>query len=159
MMQMKIHSVKNLPIKSLLPHLKNSASEEFYEKKKKTITQLQDKQLEHLSVISDLKDEVLLLKSKIDNMKKYVRMLNDSSNVLDKILQAGRNAGNIEGLGYNNQDVINRKEHVVKVVYLKKKTYVKLDVPTSAETSKKLLRKQTSIVEMPLLWKVWSFKT
>lgn len=91
-------------------------------KTKETFAQLQAEKVEHLSVISDSKDEFVLLKSKFDNMTKSVRMLNNNSDVLDEILQAGKNAGNVEGLGYNDQTVMNRrKELEVKVVHLKKK--------------------------------------
>lgn len=35
-------------------------------------------------------------------MTKFVRILNSSSDVLDEILQTGKNAGNVRGLGYDN---------------------------------------------------------
>lgn len=78
------------------------------EDQKKIIPQLQEEKVEHLSIISDLKEEVVLLNSKIDNMIKSVRMLNSSFDVLDEILQTGKNAGNVQGLGYDNQGVMNK---------------------------------------------------
>lgn len=78
------------------------------EDQKKTIAQLQDEKVEHLSIIFDLKVEVVLLNSRIDNMTKYVRMLNSSSDVLDENLQTGKNTGNVQGLGYDYQGGMNK---------------------------------------------------
>lgn len=58
--------------------------------------------MEHMYIISDMKDEVILLNSKLDNMTKSVRMLNSSSDMLDEILQTGKNVRNVKGLGYDN---------------------------------------------------------
>lgn len=50
-------------------------------------------------------------------MNKFVRMLNSSSNVLDEILQTGKNARNVQGLGYDNQGVMNKgKGYVMNFV-------------------------------------------
>lgn len=46
--------------------------------------------MRHLSTISQLKGGTILLNSKLENMIKSVIMLNNSSNVLDKILQIGK---------------------------------------------------------------------
>jgi hypothetical protein len=87
------------------------------EDQKKTIAQLQAEKVEHLSIISDLKKEVVLLNSRIENMTKSVRMLNNYSDVLDKILQTGKNAGNVQGLGYDYQGGMNKgKGHVMNFV-------------------------------------------
>ena len=82
------------------------------------IIRLQDERLKHLGVISDLEDEVVLANSKLDSMVKIVRMLNSSSNVLDEILQSGRNDGNGKGLGYNDQV---GKEHAMNSDHPKRK--------------------------------------
>lgn len=59
--------------------------------------------MDHISIISVLKEEVVLLNSRIDNMTKSLRMLNSSSDVLDEILPTSKNAGNVQGLGYDYQ--------------------------------------------------------
>lgn len=46
-------------------------------------------------------------------MAKSIRMLNNSSDVLDEILQTGKNAGNVQGLGYDNQGVMNKGKRFV----------------------------------------------
>lgn len=48
--------------------------------------------------ISDLKDEVMLLTSKLNNMTKFIRMLNKGSDVLDEVLQVGKVAGDLRGI-------------------------------------------------------------
>ena len=42
-------------------------------------------------------------------------MLNKGSNVLDEILQVGKNVGDVQGLGFNNQ-AVNYKQSEVKFV-------------------------------------------
>ena len=74
-----------------------------------------------MSVIADMKEEVVLQNSKLDNMIKSVRMLNKGSTVLDEILQTGKNAENVRGLGYAYQAVKNQGEKPeVKFVPAKK---------------------------------------
>lgn len=59
---------------------------------------------------------------KLDNITKFVRMLNNSSDVLDEILQTGKNAGNVKGLGYDNQVMMNKvKGYVMNFVHPKRK--------------------------------------
>ena len=97
------------------------------EDQKKVITKLQAERLKHLTVISGLKDEVVLLNSKLDNMTKSVRMLNSSSDVLDEILQIGKNAGDVKGLGYDNQVVMKKgKMPAMKFVQPKRKQEQKM---------------------------------
>lgn len=55
-------------------------------------------------------------------MTKSVRMLNSSSDVLDEILQTGKNVGNVQGLGYDNLVMMNKgKWSVMKFVQPKRK--------------------------------------
>lgn len=55
-------------------------------------------------------------------MTKSVRMLNNSSDVLDENFQTGKNARNVQGLGYDNQVVMNKgKGSVMKFVQPKRK--------------------------------------
>ena len=65
-----------------------------------------------MSVIADLKEEVVLQNSKLDNLIKSVRMLNNGSTIFDKILQTGKNAGNVKGLGYRNQAMKNKNSEL-----------------------------------------------
>jgi len=52
-------------------------------------------------VIIDVSYEVTLLNSKLDNMTKSIRMLNNGSNMLDKILQVRKGCRNLKGVGFN----------------------------------------------------------
>ena len=71
------------------------------ESQKKVITQLENEKVEHLETISKLKTEVVFLNSKLDEMTKYVRMLNNGSDTLDKILQTGQMTRDKSGIGFN----------------------------------------------------------
>jgi hypothetical protein len=53
-----------------------------------------------VETISKLKVEAVFLNSKLDEMTKYVRMLNNGSAILDKILQTGQITGNKSGIGF-----------------------------------------------------------
>lgn len=59
------------------------------EKQKKTISVILMKNEKHRSTFACLKEEVTLLKSKLDNMTKSLRMLNNGSNMLDEVLEIG----------------------------------------------------------------------
>jgi len=54
-----------------------------------------------MSIIIGLQEENTLLKSKLENMTKYVWMLNNGSNALDEIQQVGKSCGNLKGIGFN----------------------------------------------------------
>ena len=95
--------------------IKNEERGQIILKQKVLIDQLKAEKEEHLLIIDDLKEEVVLQKSKLDNMTKSIRMLNKSSDVLDEILQVGKNSGDVHGLGFNNQ-VVNYKQFGVKFV-------------------------------------------
>ena len=55
-----------------------------------------------METISKLKTEAMFLNAKLEEMTKYVRMLNNGSDSLDKILQTGQITGDKSGIGYNN---------------------------------------------------------
>ena len=55
-----------------------------------------------LETIVDLKSEVSRLNGELDQMAKFVRMLNSSTDSLDKILTIGKPAKNMKGLGYTH---------------------------------------------------------
>ena len=63
--------------------------------------QLENEKAEHVETISKLKTEAMFLNSKLEEMTKYVRMLNNGSDSLDKILQTGQITGDKSGIGYN----------------------------------------------------------
>jgi hypothetical protein len=65
------------------------------------IAQLENEKAEHVETISKLKTEVVFLNSKLDEMTKYVRMLSNGSDTLDKILQTGQITGDKSGIGFN----------------------------------------------------------
>jgi hypothetical protein len=56
------------------------------ESQKKVIAQLENEKEEYVETISKLKTKAVLLNSKLAEMTKYVRMLNNGSDILDKIL-------------------------------------------------------------------------
>lgn len=50
------------------------------------------------STIASLEEEVTLLKSKLDNMAKYVCILNNGSKALDEILEVRKMSNNVKGI-------------------------------------------------------------
>lgn len=70
-------------------------------KQKNLIIKLEEEKKGHLETIENLNNEVSDLKSKLDQMSKSIRMLNSGTKTLDEILQSGKNAGNMTGLGYD----------------------------------------------------------
>ena len=68
---------------------------------KKVITDLEAEKEAHEEEISELKGEVGFLNSKLETMKKSIKMLNKGSDTLDEVLLLGKNAGNQRGLGFN----------------------------------------------------------
>ena len=70
-----------------------------------------------LSTISYFQNEVTLLTSKLDNMTKYVRMLNNCSDMLNEILQIGKGSGNLTGVGFNYQ-FLNKQGRVLKAKFV-----------------------------------------
>ncbi|XP_050896014.1 uncharacterized protein LOC127102712 [Lathyrus oleraceus] len=75
------------------------------EKQKKIISQLQAEKEGFQFTISELQNEVILLSSKLNNMTKSVRMLNKGSNMLGEVLQIGKAAGYLRGIGFKNQSL------------------------------------------------------
>ena len=73
------------------------------EEQKRIIAQLQAEKEKLLSTVTDLENEVTLLSSKLENRTKCIRMLNNESDMLDEILQVGKEAGNLKGIGFNYQ--------------------------------------------------------
>ncbi|MCH92551.1 gag-protease polyprotein [Trifolium medium] len=71
------------------------------EKQKRTIALLQAERSDLLSIISGLNNEVTLLNSKLENMSKHVRMLNNGTDMLEEILQVGKTSGNMKGIGFD----------------------------------------------------------
>lgn len=70
-------------------------------KQKNLIIKLEDEKKGHLETIENINNEVSVLKAKLDQMYKSIRMLNSGTEVLDEILQSGKNAGNMTGIGYD----------------------------------------------------------
>ncbi|XP_050895145.1 uncharacterized protein LOC127101741 [Lathyrus oleraceus] len=69
------------------------------EKKKRIIAQLQAEKEKLLSTVTVLENEVTLLNSKLENMTKSVRRLNNGSIMLDEILQVGKGSRDLKGKG------------------------------------------------------------
>ncbi|KAK2422833.1 hypothetical protein QL285_033334 [Trifolium repens] len=70
------------------------------EKQKKTINQLQTERSDHLAKITELNDEVTQLNSQLEHLKKYVRMMNTGTNLLDEILE-GQSHGKPKAIGFD----------------------------------------------------------
>jgi len=82
-----------------------------------------------MSIITDLQEENTLLKSKLEKMTKYVRMLNNGSNVLDEILQVGKSSGNMKGIGFD-YGIVNKEIKIPTKKYVppkRKAEFVMLD--------------------------------
>jgi len=52
---------------------------------------------------AELQEEVSLLNSKLEGMNKTLRMLNNGSNLLDEILEAGNKSRSMKGLGFDSE--------------------------------------------------------
>src|SRR3954462_8099397 len=70
------------------------------EKQKKYIAQLEADNKELNETISELNDEVILLQSKLDQMSKSVKMLNNGTDMLEEILQVGKSSRDMSGIGF-----------------------------------------------------------
>lgn len=73
--------------------------------KKKIIANLRIEKEKLLSTIYGFQNEVTLLTSKLYNMTKSVRMLNNGSDMLDEILQVDKGSGNLKGVGFDYQSL------------------------------------------------------
>ena len=62
-----------------------------------------------------LQDEVTLLTSKLENMTKTMRMLNNGSDMFDEILQVGKRVGDLKGIWFVNQP-LKRDSRVAKPI-------------------------------------------
>src|SRR4051812_35927638 len=70
------------------------------EKQRKYIAQLEADNKELNETISELNDEVILLQSKLDQMTKSVKMLNNGTDMLEEILQVGKSSRDMSGIGF-----------------------------------------------------------
>src|SRR3954464_5774863 len=70
------------------------------EKQKKYIAQLEADNKELNETISELNDEIILLQSKLDQMSKSVKMLNNGTDMLEEILQVGKSSRDMTGIGF-----------------------------------------------------------
>lgn len=70
-------------------------------KQKKTISALLLGKEKLHSTIAGLEEEVTLSKFKLENMTKYVCMLNNGLDMLDEILEVGKISKNMEGIRFD----------------------------------------------------------
>lgn len=111
------------------------------------------------STIVDLEEEVALLKSKLDNMIKFVCMLNNGSDMLYEITEIREK----KAIGFDYSSMNKKvKFHTKKFVAPKKK--IDYDdgphVPTSRSTCIPSQKKQEEIIlDVSPLWKIWPYKT
>ena len=78
------------------------------EKQKKTISELHVERSQHLAKISGLNDDVIQLNSRLEHLKKQVKMMTTGTNVLEGILE-GKNQGKPEAICFNYK-VLNKKQ-------------------------------------------------
>lgn len=83
---------------------------------------LQDK-VKQDTTISNLKEESAMLNSKLENMIKYIRMLNNGSGMLDEILEFEKMSRNLKGMGVDMWSMSKKDtNHLKKFVPHKNKT-------------------------------------
>ncbi|KAK2359745.1 hypothetical protein QL285_085090 [Trifolium repens] len=99
------------------------------EEQKKIISDCHLEKEKLMSTITGLQEEATLLNSKLESMTKSIRMLNNGSNVLDEILQAGKTSGNMKGIGFDNGTMNNEIKIPTKkfVSPVKKTEFIMLD--------------------------------
>ncbi|XP_058726389.1 uncharacterized protein LOC131597731 [Vicia villosa] len=73
--------------------IKNAEVCKQVEKKKIIIKEMEIEKNEHLATIDSLNSEMSMLNSKLDQMTKSFRMLNNGTDILEEILQFGQGAG------------------------------------------------------------------
>lgn len=81
------------------------------EKQNKTISVLLLEKEKLGSTIAGLEEEVALLKSKLDNMTMFIRMLNNVSKDIDEIVEVGKMSNNVKGIRFNYKSM--RKEATI----------------------------------------------
>ncbi|KAI5397466.1 hypothetical protein KIW84_063330 [Lathyrus oleraceus] len=129
--------------RELLIEWKESCLREHIQKKTISAPLLEEDKLG--STILDLEEEVTLLKSKLDNMIKFVRMLNNGFDMLDDITEIGeKKAIGFDYSSMNKKVLQEVKENVKnrKVMLKAKRTpYKKIPTPTKAKKTPKKKKK------------------
>jgi predicted RNase H-like nuclease (RuvC/YqgF family) len=72
------------------------------EQQEKIIKKIAQEKEKLTSTTTSSKEEVTLLKSKLTNMTKSVRMLNKGTNMLEEVLEIGKRSSDKKGLGFDN---------------------------------------------------------
>src|SRR3954468_9997438 len=70
------------------------------EDQKNYIAQLEADNKELSETITELNDEAVLLQSRLDQMSKSVKMLNNGTDMLEEILQVGKSSRDMSGIGF-----------------------------------------------------------
>lgn len=79
--------------------------------------------MKQTTTITDLEEKIALLNSKVENMTKSIRMLNNGSDMLDEILEIGKMLRNLKGIGFDPRSMSKKDtHHPKKFVYPKDKT-------------------------------------
>lgn len=93
------------------------------EKYKKTISNFLQEKEKLVTTITSLEKKVTLLNPELENMTKFVCMLNNGSNMLDEILEVRKMFRNVIGIGfYYNSMTKETKVSTKKFVPPEKKT-------------------------------------
>lgn len=86
----------------------NAVSAKFTSGHEATINQLLQERSKHLSKITELNNEVILLKSQLDHVLKQVKMMTTGTEVLDRMLNS-QIVGKPNGIGFTHEHL--KKEH------------------------------------------------
>ena len=124
---------------------RNSDMCQLVEKQEKTISHLQAEKRDHLAKISEINDEVIQLNSQLEHVKKQVRMMTTSTNVLEEILE-GQSKENPKVTAFDYK-TLNKKQRNMSSAYAPKdcgivrKQQLGPDVTTDdSSTSKSMLQ-------------------
>jgi hypothetical protein len=101
------------------------------------------------STIFDMKEEVTLLNSKLENMTKYVKMLKKGSDILDETLEVGKRPGDMKGIWFDNNIIKKNKSVPKKKVPPKKKTQEQMSDHMSQHSVQHKCQKSDKVSQHP----------
>ncbi len=88
------------------------------EKQKRLILELQSEKNEHLTTISELNDEVTLLNSKLEHMKKEVIMMHGGTATLEELIETQVPGKRTKGIGYDYKNLNKPKQYDPELKFL-----------------------------------------
>jgi hypothetical protein len=88
------------------------------ENQKRLILELQSEKNEHLTTISELNDEVTLLNSKLEHMKKEVIMMHGGTATLEELIETQVPGKRTKGIGYDYKNLNKPKQYDPELKFL-----------------------------------------